>query len=157
MNTTPRFEVSTFFGGQAQEVLHYSVGRASPLDAYKRPQYYEQTKKAVGHIMFTWYKSPLVDKIRHAEYAMLTALLAYRQAMEAYNICSMTDNTRCRGIIITDLYGVVPPVAFTDDTLVMREALSVKHWRNQMSLEQAYEHAITAYSAKQLMNLVRRV
>ena len=157
MNTTPRFEVSTFFGGQAQEILCYPIGQVNPLNSYMRPQYYEQAKKAVGHIMFTWYKSPLVDKIRHAEYAMLTALWAYRQAMDAYNTCSMTDNTRCRGIIITDLYGVVQPVAFTDDTLVMREAYSTKEWRSQMTLEQAYEHAITAYSAKQLVNLVRRV
>lgn len=157
MNMTPRFEVSTFFGGRAQEVLHYPLGQVNPLNSYMRPQYYEQAKKAVGQIIFIWYKSPLVDKIRHAEYAMLTALWAYRQAMDAYNICSMTDSTRCRGIIITDLYGVVQPVAFMDDTLVMREALSVKHWRSQMALEQAYEHTITAYSAKQLMNLVRRV
>lgn len=157
MNTTPRFEVSTFFGQQAQEMQCYPLGRANPLNSYMRPQYYEQAKKAVGHIMFTWYKSPLVDKIRHAEYAMLTALWAYRQAMEAYNICSMTDSTRCRGIIITDLFGVAQPVAFTDDTLVMREALSTKYWRSQMALEQAYEHTITVYSAKQLMNLVRRV
>ena len=157
MNTTPRFEVSTFFGRQAQEMLCYPIGQVNPLNSYMRPQYYEQAKKAVGHIMFTWYKSPLVDKIRHAEYAMLTALWAYRQAMDAYNICSMTDSTRCRGIIITDLYGVVQPVAFTDDTLVMREALSVKHWRSQMALEQAYEHTITAYSAKQLVNLVRTI
>ena len=157
MNMTPRFEVSTFFGGQAQEVLHYPVGRANPLNSYMRPQYYEQAKKAVGQIIFIWYKSPQVDKIRHAEYAMLTTLWAYRQAMVAYNICSMTDSTRCRGIIITDLYGVVQPVAFTDDTLVMREALSTKYWRSQMTLEQAYEHTITAYSAKQLMNLVRWV
>ena len=157
MNTTPRFRVSTFFGRQAQEVQHYPFGRTNPLNAYKRPQYYEQAKKAVGHIMFTWYKSPLVDKISHAEYAMLTALWAYCQAMVAYNICSMTNSTRCRGIIITDLYGVVQPVALTDGTLVMREALSVKHWRSQMTLEQAYEHTITVYSAKQLVNLVRRV
>ena len=155
MNTTPRFEVSTFFGQQAQEMLHYPIGQVNPLDAYKRPQYYEQAKKVVGQIIFIWYKSPLVDKIRHAEYAMLTTLWAYRQAMVDYNSCSMTDNTRCRGIIITDLYGVVQPVAFTDDTLVMREALSVKQWRSQMALEQAYEHTITAYSAKQLVNLVR--
>lgn len=138
-------------------MLHYPLGQVNPLNSYMRPQYYEQAKKAVGQIIFIWYKSPLVDKIRHAEYAMLTALWAYRQAMDAYNICSMTDSTRCRGIIITDLYGVVQPVAFMDDTLVMREALSVKHWRSQMALEQAYEHTITAYSAKQLMNLVRRV
>ena len=157
MNTNPRFEVSTFFGQQAQEMLCYPIGQVNPLNSYMRPQYYEQAKKAVGHIMFTWYKSPLVDKIRHAEYAMLTALWAYRQAMDAYNICSMTDSTRCRGIIITDLYGVVQPVAFTDDTLVMREALSVKYWRSQMALEQAYEHTITAYSAKQLVNLVRTI
>ena len=152
---TPRFEVSTFFGGQAQEVLHYPIGQVNPLDAYKRPQYYEQAKKVVGQIIFIWYKSPLVDKIRHAEYAMLTTLWAYCQAMVAYNICSMTNSTRCRGIIITDLYGIVQPVALTDGTLVMREALSVKHWRSQMALEQVYEHTITAYSAKQLVNLVR--
>lgn len=157
MNTTPRFEVSTFFGRQAQEVLHYPLGQVNPLNSYMRPQYYEQAKKVVGQIIFIWYKSPLVDKIRHAEYAMLTALWAYRQAMEAYNTYSMTDRTRCRGIIITDLYGIVQPVVFTDDTLVMREALSTKEWRNQMALEQAYEHTITAYSAKQLVNLVRRV
>lgn len=157
MNTTPRFEVSTFFGRQAQEVQQYPIGRVSPLDAYKRPQYYEQAKKAVGQIIFIWYKSPLVDKIRHAEYAMLTALWAYRQAMVAYNLCSMTDSTRCRGIIITDLFGVAQPVAFTDDILVMRDALSTKYWRSQMTLEQAYEHTITAYSAKQLVSLVRRV
>ena len=156
MNTTPRFEVSTFFGPQVQEMPWYPLGQANPLNAYRRPQYYEQAKKAVGHIMFTWYKSPLVDKIRHAEYAMLTALWAYRQAMDAYNTCSMTDNTRCRGIIITDLFGVAQPVAFTDDILVMREALSTKEWRSQMTLEQAYEHTITVYSAKQLINLVRR-
>lgn len=136
---------------------HYPFGKVNPLNVYMRPQYYEQAKKAVGHIMFTWYKSPLVDKIRHAEYAMLTALWAYRQAMDAYNICSMTDSTRCRGIIITDLYGVVQPVAFTDDILVMCDALSTKYWRSQMALEQAYEHTITIYSAKQLVNLVRRV
>lgn len=136
---------------------HYPFGKVNPLNVYMRPQYYEQAKKAVGHIMFTWYKSPLVDKISHAEYAMLTALWAYRQAMDAYNICSMTDSTRCRGIIITDLYGVVQPVAFTDDILVMRDALSTKYWRSQMALEQAYEHTITIYSAKQLVNLVRRV
>ena len=157
MNTNPRFEVSTFFGQQAQEMLCYPIGQVNPLNSYKRPQYYEQAKKAVGHIMFTWYKSPLVDKIRHAEYAMLTALWAYRQARDAYNLCSMTDSTRCRGIIITDLFGVAQPVAFTEDTLVMREALSVKHWRSQMSLEQAYEHTITVYSAKQLVNLARKV
>ena len=52
MNTTPRFEVSTFFGWQAQEVLHYPIGLVNPLDAYKRPQYYEQAKKAVGQIIF---------------------------------------------------------------------------------------------------------
>ena len=157
MSTTPRFEVSTFFGGQAQEVLHYPIGQVNPLDAYKRPQYYEQAKKAVGQIIFIWYKSPLVDKIRHAEYAMLTTLWAYHLATVAYNICSMTNSTRCRGIIITDLFGVAQPVAFTDDILVMREALSTKYWRSQMALEQAYEHTITVYSAKQLMNLVRRV
>ena len=157
MNMTPRFEVSTFFGGQAQEVLHYPIGQVNPLDAYKRPQYYELAKKAVGQIIFIWYKSPLVDKIRHAEYAMLIALWAYRQAMDAYNTCSITDNTRCRGISITDLFGVAQPVAFTEDTLVMREARSTKEWRSQMTLEQAYEHTITVYSAKQLMNLVRRV
>lgn len=154
---TPRFEVSTFFGGQAQEVLHYPIGQVNPLDAYKRPQYYEQAKKAVGQIIFIWYKSPLVDKIRHAEYAMLTTLWAYRQAGDAYNICSLTDSTRCRGIIITDLFGVVQPVAFIDDIMVMREAHSTKEWRSQMTLERAYEHTITVYSAKQLMNLVRRV
>lgn len=157
MNTTPRFEVSTFFGQQAQEMLYHPIGLVNPLNSYKRPQYYEQAKKAVGQVMFTWYKSPLVDKIRHAEYAMLTALWAYRQAMDAYNICSMTDSTRCRGIIITDLFGVAQPVAFTEDTLVMREAYSTKEWRSQMALEQAYEHTITVYSAKQLVNLVRRV
>ena len=86
---------------------------------------------------------------------MLTTLWAYRQARDAYNTCSMTNSTRCRGIIITDLYGVVQPVAFTDDILVMRDALSTKYWRSQMALEQAYEHTITAYSAKQLVNLVR--
>ena len=134
MSTTPRFEVSTFFGRQVQEVQHYPFGKANPLNAYRRPQYYEQAKKAVGHIMFTWYKSPLVDKISHAEYAMLTALLAYRHAMDAYNLCSMTDNTRCRGIILTDLFGAAQPVAFIDDTLVMRDALSTKDWRNQMAL-----------------------
>ena len=157
MNTTPRFEVSTFFGRQVQEVQHYPFGKANPLNAYRRPQYYEQAKKAVGHIMFTWYKSPLVDKISHAEYAMLTVILAYRQAMDAYNLCSTTDNTRCRGIIITDLFGAAQPVAFTEDILVMRDALSTKEWRSQMALEQAYEHTITAYAAKQLINLVRRV
>ena len=157
MNTTPRFEVSTFFGQQVQEMLYYPIGLVNPLDAYKRPQYYELAKKAVGQVMFIWYKSPLVDKIRHAEYAMLTTLWAYRQAMVAYNTCSMTDSTRCRGIIITDLYGVTQPVAFIDDTMVMREALSTKDWRNQMTLEQAYEHTITVYTAKQLVNLVRRV
>ena len=155
MNTTPRFEVSTFFGRQAQEMLCYPIGQVNPLNSYMRPQYYEQAKKAVGQIIFIWYKSPLVDKIRHAEYAMLTTLWAYCQAMVAYNICSMTNSTRCRGIIITDLYGVVQPVALTDDTLVMREARSTKEWRSQMTLEQAYEHTITAYSAKQLVNLVR--
>lgn len=154
---TPRFEVSTFFGRQAREILYYPISQVNPLNSYKRPQYYELAKKAVGHVMFTWYKSPLVDKIRHAEYAMLTVLWAYRQAMVAYNICSMTDSTRCRGIIITDLFGVAQPVAFTDDTLVMCEARSTKEWRSQMTLEQAYEHTITAYSAKQLVNLVRRV
>ena len=157
MNTTPRFEVSTFFGWRTQEILYYPISQVSPLNAYKRPQYYELAKKAVGHIMFTWYKSPLVDKIRHAEYAMLTALWAYRQAMDAYNTCSMTDNTRCRGIIITDLFGVAQPVAFIDDTMVMREAFSTKDWRSQMALEQAYEHTITVYSAKQLVNFVRKV
>ena len=154
---TPRFEVSTFFGQQVQEIRYYPTGQVNPLNSYMRPQYYEQAKKAVGQIIFIWYKSPQVDKIRHAEYAMLTTLWAYRQAMLAYNVCSMTNSTRCRGIIITDLYGVVPPVAFTDDTLVMREALSVKYWRSQMALEQAYEHTITAYSAKQLVNLVRTI
>ena len=87
MNTTPRFEVSTFFGQQVQEMPCYPIGQVNPLDAYKRPQYYEQAKKAVGQIIFIWYKAPLVDKIRHAEYAMLTTLWAYRQAMVAYNIC----------------------------------------------------------------------
>ncbi len=157
MNTTPRFEVSTFFGQQVQEMLCYPLGQVNPLNSYKRPQYYEQAKKAVGHLMFTWYKSPIVDKIRHAEYAMLTTLWAYCRARDAYNICSLTDSTRCRGIIITDLFGVVQPVAFIDDIMVMREALSTKEWRSQMALEQAYEHTITVYSAKQLMNLVRRV
>lgn len=157
MNTTPRFEVSTFFGWRAQEMLYYPIGQVNPLNSYKRPQYYELAKKAVGQVMFTWYKSPLVDKIRHAEYAMLTTLWAYRQAMVDYNICSLTDNTRCRGILITDLSGITHPVAFIDDTMVMREALSTKDWRNQMTLEQAYEHVITVYTAKQLVNLVRRV
>lgn len=157
MNTTPRFEVSTFFGRQAQEAQHYPIGRVNPLDAYKRPQYYELAKKAVGQIIFIWYKSPLVDKIRHAEYAMLTTLWAYRLATVAYNICSMTNGTRCRGIVITDLFGTTHPVAFIDDLLVMREALPIKYWRSQMALEQAYEHTTTAYSAKQLVNLVRRV